>query len=267
MATILLKIFLIALTLYIGVCTYMYFSQEQFMFFPEKLNKQSDFRFTEPFEELNFKTKDNVLINALLFKAEHSKGLIFYLHGNAGSLASWGGVANTYTRLGYDVLMLDYRGFGKSEGKIQNLNQFFSDIELVYCEMTRKYAENQIIVLGYSMGSGLAAKIASTNHPKMLILQTPYYNFKDLTKRVMPYIPTFILKYPIMTNEYIQLCKMPIVIFHGMQDEVIYYGSSLKLKEHFKPTDQLITLENQGHNGISEHPVYQSELKRILNTN
>jgi alpha-beta hydrolase superfamily lysophospholipase len=234
------------------------------MFFPEKLDKQYRFQFVEPFEELNFKTKDNILVHGLLFKANHSKGLIFYLHGNAGSLASWGGVAPTYTQLGYDVLMLDYRGFGKSEGKIQNLNQLFSDIQLAYREMTQKYAENQIIVLGYSMGSGLAAKIAATNHPKMLILQTPYYNLKDLTQRVMPYIPTFILKYPIMTNKYIQLCPMPIVIFHGKEDEVIYYGSSLKLKAHFKPTDQLITLENQGHNGISEHPVYQSELKRIL---
>jgi uncharacterized protein len=264
MATILLKIILTALLLYIGVCTFVYFSQEQFIFFPEKLNKQYRFQFTEAFEELHFKTKDTISINGLLFKAEKSKGLIFYLHGNAGSLASWGEVASTYTRLGYDVLMLDYRGFGKSEGKIQNLTQLFSDIELVYCEMTRKYDENQIIVLGYSMGSGLAAKIASTNHPKRLILQTPYYNFKDLTKRVMPYIPIFILKYPIMTNEYIQLCKMPIVIFHGVEDEVIYYGSSLKLKEHFKAMDQLITLENQGHNGISEHPVYKSELKKIL---
>jgi alpha-beta hydrolase superfamily lysophospholipase len=237
------------------------------MFFPEKLYKQYHFRFAAPFEELNFKTNDNFSINALLFKAEHSKGLIFYLHGNAGSLASWGAVASTYTRLGYDVLMLDYRGFGKSEGKIQNLKQLFSDVQLAYSEMTQKYAENQMIVLGYSMGSGLAAKIAATNQPKMLILQTPYYNFKDLAKRVMPYIPTFILKYPIMTNKYIQSCKMPIVIFHGTADEVIYYGSSLKLKAHFKPMDQLITLENQGHNNISEHPVYKSELKKILSTN
>jgi uncharacterized protein len=266
MATILLKIILTALLLYIGVCTFVYFSQEQFIFFPEKLNKQYRFQFAEPFEELNFKTKDTVLINGLLFKAEKSKGLIFYLHGNAGSLASWGEVARTYTRLGYDVMMLDYRGFGKSEGKIQNLKQLFDDIQLVYGEMTRKYAENQVIVLGYSLGSGLAAKIASINHPKMLILQTPYYNFKDLTKRVMPYIPTFILKYPIMTNEYIQLCQMPIIVFHGNQDEVIYYGSSLKLKAHFKPTDQLITLENQSHNGISEHPIYKSELKKVLST-
>ncbi|MEY4936544.1 MAG: hypothetical protein RIS64_2903 [Bacteroidota bacterium] len=99
MTTILLKILLSALLLYIGVCTFVYFSQEKFIFFPKKLNKQYHFQFTEPFEELHFKTKDNILINGLLFKAEKSKGLIFYLHGNAGSLASWVGVANTYTHL------------------------------------------------------------------------------------------------------------------------------------------------------------------------
>ena len=58
---------------------------------------------------------------------------------------------------------------------------------------------------------------------------------------------------------------MPVVIFHGDQDEVIYYGSSIKLKALFKPSDTLITLHGQGHNGMSDNLAYISQLKKVLN--
>ena len=168
------------------------------------------------------------------------------MHGNAGSLSSWGGVAETYTNLNYDIFILDYRGYGKSEGSINGQEQLFQDVQAVYAELKKKYKEDKIIVLGYSIGTGLASKIASTNNPKLLILQAPYYSLTDLMRHTYRIIPTFILKYTFETNEFITNCKMPIVIFHGNQDRVIYYGSSRKLKEQFKEQISLITLEGQG---------------------
>jgi pimeloyl-ACP methyl ester carboxylesterase len=72
------------------------------------------------------------------------------------------------------------------------------------------------------------------------------------------------LKYKFATNEYLKNCKMPVVIFHGNSDEVIYYGSSLKLKEEFKKKDTLITLNGQGHNGMTDNEEYKMELTKIL---
>ena len=119
----LLKFFMILLTLFIVVCGLLYFFQEKLIFFPENLDKDFKFSFDQKFEEINFKTQDNHLLNGILFMSDSSKGLIFYLHGNAGSLNTWGEVAQTYTDLNYDVFMLDYRGFGKSEGKINSQKQ------------------------------------------------------------------------------------------------------------------------------------------------
>jgi predicted esterase len=59
---------------------------------------------------------------------------------------------------------------------------------------------------------------------------------------------------------------MPVVIFHGNQDEVIYYGSSLKLKDEFKSKVSLITLNRQGHNGITDNEEYKLEIKKLLAT-
>lgn len=252
------------LIFYIVVCGLFYFFQEKLLFFPEKLDKDFKFNFNQKFEEINIKTQDNLALNGLLFKSDSSKGIVFYLHGNAGSLSTWGEVAKTYTDLNYDVFMLDYRGFGKSEGEIENQDQLFKDLQTVYAELKKKYVENKIIVLGYSIGTGPAAKIASSNNPKLLILQAPYYSLTDMMKHSYPFIPTFILRYKFETNKFIKDCKMPIVIFHGNLDEVIYYNSSIKLKEIIKYTDTLITLNGQGHNGMSYNTEYRMAIKKIL---
>ena len=259
-----MKVLIILIALYILVCLLLFFFQEKLIFYPEKLGSNHQFDFNQQFEEVNIQTKDEKLLHGLLFRSDSSKGLIFYLHGNAGSVASWGEVARTYSELHYDVFMVDYRGFGKSQGSISSQDQLYHDLQLAYDLMKSRYTEEKIVVLGYSIGTGPAAKIASTNKPRLLILQAPYFSMKDMMRKVYPVIPTFILKYRFETNEYIRHCKMPIVIFHGDQDEVIYYHSSVKLKEMMKETDTLITLEGQSHNGITDHPEYQKAIQKIL---
>jgi esterase/lipase len=259
-----LNLLIIALVLYAGFCVLLYLFQEKLIFFPEKLPISFQFSFNQDFEEINIKTKDNTVLNNVLFQADKSRGVIFYLHGNAGSINSWGEVAGTYTDMNYDVFMHDYRGYGKSEGRINSEGQLFQDAQAAYDYLKKSYDESEIIVLGYSLGTGLATKIASTNHPQMLILQAPFYSMTDLAKNLYPFLPTFIVKYRFHTNKYIQKCTMPVVIFHGDRDEIIYYNSSVKLKELMKKTDTLITLNGQGHNGMSNNARYLHELKQIL---
>ena len=259
-----LKIFLFILVVYILICGLIYVLQEKLIFFPEKLRKNYQFEFYGAFEEINISMTDGILLNGVLFRADSSKGLIFYLHGNAGSLRGWGEIAELYTSLNYDLFMPDYRGYGKSEGRIRSEDQFFDDMQIAYDHMKQFYSEDKIIILGYSIGTGSAVKLASTNHPRLLILQAPFYSLIDLKNRYFPIIPGFLLKYKFETHKFIQHCKMPIVIFHGDKDEIIYYGSSLKLKELIKDNDKLITLHGQYHNGMSVNIQYLQELKNIL---
>jgi uncharacterized protein len=257
--------FVVAFTsIYIIVCVLLYFNQEKIIFLPEKLPKDFKFSFGENVEEMNFVTKDQTSLNSLLFKSDSTKGLIFYLHGNAGSLKKWGEIASIYTKFNYDVLMLDYRGYGKSEGQIENEQQLHQDIQMVYDSLKKRYHETDIIILGYSIGTGMASKLASKNSAKLLILQAPYYSLPDLMSRHFSFLPTFILKYKFETYKYLPLCKMPIVLFHGDCDEIIAHESSLMLQKLFKPNDTLITLEQQSHNGITNNPNYLRQLREIL---
>jgi uncharacterized protein len=261
---ILLRTLKLLLAFYILICIVLYFFQEKLIFFPDKLDKDYKFSFVQPFEEINIKVDDGNSLNGLLFKSDTTKGLIFYLHGNASSVDTWGEVAKRYTDLHYDVFILDYPGYGKSTGRIKSKKQLLEGMQSAYDEMKKRYSENQIVALGYSIGTGLASYIASTNNPRLLILQAPYYNLSDLMRHTYPIIPTFLLKYNFQTNQYLKNCKMPVVVFHGNRDEVIYYGSSLRLKSEMKLGDRLITLNGQGHNSITDNQDYIAAIKKIL---
>ncbi len=250
--------------LYIAVCIFFYSKQDDILFLPTKLAADHKFSFPGIWEERKIKTSDGLLLDGILFKADSSKGLILYMHGNAGALSTWGDIAHVYTSLGYDLFILDYRGYGRSPGKIHSEKELFNDVQSAYDAMKRIYPEEKIVVLGYSIGTGPAAMLAANNKPRMLILQAPYYSMTDMMKKEYGFLPTFMLRYPLATCDYVQKTTAPIIIFHGTDDEVLYYGSSLKLKEHFKPGDRLITLQGQGHNGFTRNPEYLAELKKIL---
>lgn len=261
---LLLNTLIFLLAFYVLICAALYFLQEKMIFFPEKLDKNYAFSFPNRFEEVYINSGEGKRLHGLQFRADRAKGLVFYLHGNAGSLNSWGAVAQTYTALHYDVFLLDYPGYGKSEGAIHSQAQLFEAVQRAYDEMKKRYREEEIVVLGYSIGTGPATRLAATNAPRLLILQAPFYSLTDMMRNTYPIVPRFLLKYKFPTHEYIRDCKMPVVVFHGNRDEVIYYGSSLKLQKELKPTDTLITLHGQGHNGMTDHPEYIDAMRQLL---
>jgi len=263
MKKVFLRLLQIAAALYIVVCCLMYFFQEKMIFFPEKLSSDHQFQFNQPFEEVLIDAKDGIQLHGLLFRSDSSKGLVFYLHGNGGSVDSWGRAAQTYTNLKYDVFMLDYRSYGKSSGKIKSQGQLFSDVQAAYDHTLLQYEEDKIILLGYSLGTGFVTKLASENNPGALILQAPYYSISDIVRSAYPFIPIPLLKYKLKTNQYIQDCSMPVYLFHGDADEMIPHESSVRLKALAEDAT-LITLPNQGHHGMTGNPDYAGELEKLL---
>jgi hypothetical protein len=250
--------------LYILVCILMYNFQESLIFHPTVLGSAYRYDVAQKFEELNIPVADGKKINALLLKCDSAKGLVFYLHGNAGALDSWADIGKYYAAMGYDVFVMDYRGFGKSEGAIYSEQQFYADAQACYDEMKKRYNEKNIVVIGYSIGTATASMLASTNSPRMLVLQAPYYSLADMMHHLYPFVPDFLLKYKFENFKFISKVKAPVLIFHGDADEVVYYGSSLKLKDHFKSGDRLVTLTGAGHLGMNSNELYLSVLSAAL---
>ncbi len=250
--------------LYVAVCMLLYFQQERLLFFPTKLAPDYRFRFAQRFEERWLPTADGTRLHGLLFPADSARGLVFYLHGNGGALDSWGEVAATYTRLGYSVFLLDYRGYGKSGSRISSQTQLLSDVDTAYQQLTAEFPERQTVLLGYSLGTGVAAWLAARHYPRLLILQAPYASMRATARQHYPWVPGFVVRYPMATDEVLPHVTAPIVIFHGDQDEVISPRSTAQLKQALKPGDEFISLPGAGHNGMTDNPDYQRALRRIL---
>jgi len=252
----------------VGILVLLGFIQEKIIFFPTTLPSDYTYDFKQEFEEVDVKTIDGVRLNALLFHADVDKtnaspsGVIFYLHGNAGSLKDWGNVSEVYTKIGYDLFIMDYRGYGKSEGQIKNEKQFYDDVKLMYARLLSIYEENDVVIIGNSIGTGVAARLASENKCKLLVLQAPYYNFASLVQEKLIYIPNFVLNYQFKTNEYLTKCNMPVYLFHGQDDRVIHVENSKRLSAMLnEPDDRVFLLDNQGHNGMNYNMEYLEIIK------
>lgn len=162
-------------------------------------------------------------------------------------------------------MILDYRGFGKSEGEIESEKQFYDDVALGYDFLKERFNEDEIIVIGYSVETSAASHLASTNSPKLLILQAPYYNLTEIADTRFPFVPKFMLKYKFENQKHIEKTKCPVYIFHGDEDKTIFYEDAVKLKDHLKDKDRYITLNGQGHVGINENIEFKEKLGELLN--
>jgi len=242
----------------------VYFFQDMFIFKPEKLSADFQFKYDIPFREVNFDVDPIVRINGLHFYREQPKGLILYFHGNSRSIKGWAKYARDFYRFDYDVLLVDYRGFGKSTGK-RGETEMLNDMQFVYSYLAGNYSENHMIVYGRSLGSGFAAKVASDNSPRYLILDAPYYNFRKVIERFLPILPIrFVLRYHLRTDKWIQRVKCPVYIIHGTRDWLIPIRHSEQLQKINPRKITLIRIHGGGHNNLSKFDEYHNFIRDIL---
>ena len=242
----------------------VYFLQEKFIFKPEKLKQDFQFKYDIPFRELFFDVEPGVRINGLHFYREQPLGLILYFHGNTRSIKGWARYAKDFYRYNYDVVLVDYRGFGKSTGK-RSEKEMLDDMQFVYDDLAKQYHEHHIIVYGRSLGSGFATKIASENMPRYLILDSPYYNFQRVVERFLPILPVrYVLRYHLRTDKWIRHVNCHTYIIHGTKDRLIPIRNSEALQKLNPDKITLIRIHGGGHNNLPKFDEYHNFIRDIL---
>ena len=257
----------IAVILILSV-TMLYAFQEKLIFLQSTLPADYTFQFDEEFEEFNLKNQDGAILNAIHLKAEKPKGVIVYYHGNAGTLDRWGDVASYFLQYNYDVIIMDYRGYGKSTGELSE-KALYEDAQLFYDHAKNQFQEDQIFVYGRSLGTGIATYVAANNNPAMLLLETPYLNLTDIASRRFPILPMDrLLKYKFPSDEFITETTCPIVIFHGTADGVVPYESGRALGD-LVPQERLefITVPDGKHKNLIDFDKYRNAIKKIMGDN
>lgn len=251
--------------LYIGTCVVYWLVQEKFIFVPTLVGEPFEVRLSTPTSELLLSTPFNGTIHALWLKVPESKGLIFYLHGNTGSIRRWQFMAEELAFMGYDVFVLDYRGYGKSKGR-RSEAILHRDVEYCWDFVAARYAGKKI-VYGRSLGTGFATRLASRREADALVLETPFYSMLSLAAWYLPFIPVkWLLRYPLRSDKYVQQVKAPIHIFHGTRDVVVPYKSAFRLYRSLSDRQNvfLTTVAGAGHGDLNKFPLFHRRLKEFL---
>ena len=248
---------------YAAVLGALYFKQERLIFPGRPLAADFQFRFDQKFEEVRIPVPGATL-DALHFMQDQPRGLVFFLHGNAGNLQTWTTGIEFYRRVNYDLFILDYRGYGKSTGAIESEAQLDADVRAAWDAIAARYRGKPIVIYGRSLGTGLAAKLAATVNAQLLVLVSPYTSLVAAAKDEYPFAPEWLLKYPLRTDEVIGSVKMPIVLLHGSEDRRIPLAHSQRLAALAHPPAELIVVEGAGHNDIHRFPGYLDALAARL---
>lgn len=256
----------IIVLLYCLVGIALYYLQDYFLFHPTTLPRYYIYSFDIPFEEVEIPFNRTDTLNMVQFKPANTvrKGVVIYFHGNKGNINRFAKFASNFTRMGYEVWMPDYPGFGKTIGQRSEKILYQQSVQIYKMASTR-YKKDSILIYGKSFGSGIAAYLASEYDCKQLILETPYSSIPDLMDSYTFIYPTNRMSnYKIPTYEYLQSVKAPITIFHGTNDGVVPFRCAKKLEQVLKPTDRLITIDGGAHNDLNDFPLYQQQLEALL---
>ncbi len=255
----------VLLNIYGLLCGVIYFFQENLIFLPTLLSQEHTFEMESPFEEITLNSSDGAELNGLHFKVENSKGVILYFHGNAGNLQRWGELTAFFVEMDYSVIVMDYRGYGKSTGK-RSMEKLYADAQLWFNFANKKYLENEITVYGRSLGTTFATYVASRNQTKNLVLESPFYSIEEVAKSRFPFLPLkLLLHYKFPTYQYINQVDCPITIYHGTIDKVIDYKHGQRLYNSIeKENKTLISIPNGGHNDLVSFKEYLNTIEEVL---
>ncbi|MEM9679409.1 MAG: alpha/beta hydrolase [Bacteroidota bacterium] len=246
------------------IASSLYFIQEKLLFLPTQLAQDYEYQFDRNFEELFLKAEDGATINAIHFKSENPKGVILYFHGNAGDLSRWGKITEYFVDFQYDVVVMDYRTYGKSQGVLSEA-VLYSDAQLCYDYISKSFSDQDIVLYGRSLGTGIATYLAANNSANQLILETPYYSIEDVAQYRFPFFSVKrLLKYKIPTYQYLKNVKCPVTIIHGTEDTVVPYGSGKKLMDLKMNNIKFVTVEGGHHNDLIHFEVYRNTIEKLL---
>lgn len=257
---------LAVLALYGGALAWLWISQEKLLFAPQVLPADQPLARAPDIHEVTVDVP-GARLSALHLRLPDPKGVVFFLHGNGGSLANWFVNPEYYRRLNFDLFMLDYRGFGKSTGRIQSEAQLHADVRAAWATMAAKYADRKVVIYGRSLGTGLAVSLAAemspTRPPDLTVLVSPYRSMAALATEHFPWVPPAVVRYPLRTDALIGQVRGPILIVHGERDTLIPPSHSESLKR-LAPQASLLRVPGAGHNDLQEFDVYLGTLARAL---
>lgn len=265
------KILILLGIIYLFFLVGIYFLQEKIIFLPSsKIFWEIDARKLEA-EEFNLKIDGNTTINGYFVPNNKESETIIFFHGNNGNISNNFARIAIAKKLGLNIAVFDYRGYGKSTGTIKSESDIYKDAETVikYLEEKHKIPRKNLILWGQSLGGAVATEMAHRHSISKLILESTFSSLENVTPDVFKYlIPEFVKKYKFNNLEKVAEIESPIMIIHSSEDEIINFQNGLDLFDKVKSREKSELLEIKGdHNGgfLSNFEEYEKDIRKFLN--
>lgn len=253
---------LAALGLYVATLAALWWGQEGLLFHPRVLPAEHRFDLPADVHE-GWVEVPGARLHALHLRLPNPDGVVFYLHGNAGNLQTWFVDTAFYRRLNLDLYMLDYRGYGKSSGRIESEAQLMDDVRAAWAPLAARYAGQRRIFFGRSLGTGLAAALAAEVQPELTVLVSPYLSLAALAREHYPWVPGALLRYPLRTDLTLPQIQGRVLLAHGLEDRLIVPAHSERLRAG-RPDTEWLPVPGAGHNDLQQYPAYLEGLTAAL---
>lgn len=257
----------VAGAVYTAAIGYLYFRQERLLFEPIRLPADQPL-VDDPDVHEQWIDVPGARLSAACLRLPDPRGVVFFLHGNSGNLTDCLAEIDAFRRINFDVVMFDYRGYGKSTGCIASEEQLRADVRAVWAEFAPQYQGKRVVISGQSLGTGLAAGLAAElcaagQTPDLTLLVSPYTSGRALADELYPWVPRQVLRYPLHTLEHAIALKGPLMLIHGDKDELIGIHHSEALRSAV-PKAQLLRIEGGGHNNLHKFPIFRKALEGAL---
>lgn len=262
-----MKILFIIVILFICFLSYVRYLERHSIFYPSKNleNVPSDLGML--YEDIYFQTQDGVKLNAWFIAGDPGGKTVLFIHGNAGNIGDRMNKIGIFHALGVNVFIVDYRGYGKSEGEPSEQGVYLDMLATYdYLIDEKNIAAQDIVVYGVSLGGAFAVDLATKREVAALIVDASFSSGLDMARRMFPYVPSFLIKTQLNSAQKVKTLTMPKLFLHSRADEIVPFDLGKKLFDMAAQPKQLVELLG-GHNDAHEvdRDKFISTLNSFLN--
>ena len=227
----LVKVLLVGLGVYVGLGGLLYLFQSRLVYVPWRNPETTPAEAGLLYQEADFTTADGVRLHGWLVPAEAPRATVLFCHGNAGNISHLLDPIRVFHHLGLSILVFDYRGYGRSQGKPTEQGTYL-DAEAAWAFLVQEQGlkPEEIVVCGRSLGGPIAAWLAWQHPPRALVLEATFTSVPDLARHLYPIFPAGLLaRYKYSTLAYVSQVACPVLVVHSQQDRLVPFSHGLRL--------------------------------------
>jgi uncharacterized protein len=254
----LLRLLLLGLLIYLGTALFLYFNQDHIIYlpdYPDRVVTTTPDQIGLDYQQVTLTAEDGVHLDGWFIPAERPRATLLFFHGNAGNISDRLDSLELFHQLGLSVLIIDYRGYGNSEGKPSEpgINR---DAEAAWRYLTenRSIPPSRILILGRSFGGAVAAYLATRHQAMGLVLESTFTSAPALAAEFYPWLPArWMTRFSYDTLERMADIHMPLMVIHSRNDDLIPYTEGQALFRAGHEPKRFLALNGSHNDGVIDN--------------